>query len=430
MIHTMTIQHEIPTEAVRRLLSTAGRSDNEIEAFVYGMENPRKKKVESTTYIQRPYPGIHKLSISRVLRSGHHGGTYTEYYAYIRMEPLTVVTKEQHIALFICTAENIQKLRQEFRIFMVAYLQLDGTPSNLNELAELDTWRMNRVDYTKDIMLQNHDEVLALMNLFKMSVLETRQRRGLHPLSIYGTHFYDDTFKYGNQSWEFEAYDKQAEIRNHRERYVQSNSVDIYERLINESKNILRIEYRRKKNGTQKGSTGFSDKNVMRFLSEDVAETWFHEWYGKIIGYEPFYVLDYQLDLKLAEVFPLSKAESRKERTRKKKYDKAYMKAKATGKKLKPYKKLLHGKTAQKYRYHMSYIASHNGMQNALEAYDGSTSHFKSMNQKIRDRAHISPVAIPKNWIVKRDNGTGRGMQLPHDFLPNPVQRPGENRCE
>ena len=49
MIHTMTIQHEIPTEAVRRLLSTAGRSGDEIEAFVYGLENPRKKKVESTT---------------------------------------------------------------------------------------------------------------------------------------------------------------------------------------------------------------------------------------------------------------------------------------------------------------------------------------------------------------------------------------------
>lgn len=430
MIHTMTIQHEIPTEAVRRLLSTAGRSGDEIEAFVYGLENPRKKKVESTTYIRRPYPGIHNLSISRVLRSGHHGGTYTEYYAYIRLEPLTVVTKEQHIALFNCTDEHIQQLRQEFRNFMVECLQLDGTLDSINELAELDTWGMNRVDYTKDIVLQNHDEVLALMNLFKMSVLTTRQRRSLHPLSIYGAHFYDDTFRYGNQSWEFEAYDKQAEIRNHRERYVQTSSEDIYERLVDESKNILRIEYRRKKNGTQKGSTGFVDKNVMRFLSEQVAETWFHEWYGKLIGYEPFYVLDYQLDLKLAEAFPLSKAESRKERTRKKKYDKAYMEAKATGKKLKPYKKLLHGKTAQKYRYHMSFIASHNGMQNALEAYDGSTSHFKSMNQKIRDRAHISPVAIPKNWIVKRDNGTGRGMQLPHDFLPNPVQRPGENRCE
>ena len=60
MIHTMTIQHEIPTEAVRRLLSTAGRSGDEIEAFVYGLENPRKKKVESTTYIRRPYPGIHE----------------------------------------------------------------------------------------------------------------------------------------------------------------------------------------------------------------------------------------------------------------------------------------------------------------------------------------------------------------------------------
>lgn len=430
MIHTMTIQHEIPTEAVRRLLSTAGRSGDEIEAFVYGLENPRKKKVESTTYIRRPYPGIHNLSISRVLRSGHHGGTYTEYYAYIRLEPLTVVTKEQHIALFNCTDEHIQQLRQEFRNFMVECLQLDGTLDSINELAELDTWGMNRVDYTKDIVLQNHDEVLALMNLFKMSVLTTRQRRSLHPLSIYGAHFYDDTFRYGNQSWEFEAYDKQAEIRNHRERYVQTSSEDIYERLVDESKNILRIEYRRKKNGTQKGSTGFVDKNVMRFLSEQVAETWFHEWYGKLIGYEPFYVLDYQLDLKLAEAFPLSKLEARKERARKKKYDREYKVAKAAGKKLKPYKKMLLGQSAQKYRNHMSFIASHNGMQNALEAYDGSIYRFKSMNKSIRERAHVSPVAVPKNWLVIRDNGNGRGMQLPHDFLPNPVQRPGENRCE
>ena len=53
MIHTMTIQHEISTTAVRRLLNTAGRLDDEIDAFIYGEENPRTKRIESTTYIRR-----------------------------------------------------------------------------------------------------------------------------------------------------------------------------------------------------------------------------------------------------------------------------------------------------------------------------------------------------------------------------------------
>ena len=141
-------------------------------------------------------------------------------------------------------------------------------------------------------------------------------------------------------------------------------------------------------------------------------------------------MLDYQLDLKLAEAFPLSKLEARKERARKKKYDREYKVAKAAGEKMKSYKKMLLGKSAQKYRNHMSFIDSHNGMQNALEAYDGSIYQFKAMNTRIRERAHVSPVAVPKNWLVIRANGNGRGMQLPHDFLPNPVQRPGKNRCE
>lgn len=427
MIHTMTIQKEITWSPARRILESMGRDDVEIRAFLTGRENPIRGKIESTIRIPSPWTGIHEISVSRSVRPTSDGTPYTTYFCYVRMELLTVITHETHIDLFECSDDNIRKLQDEFRAFMVAYLQLDGKQSFMNEIAELSTWDANRVDFTRDIRMNNHDEVLAMMNLCKMSVLSTRRKGALEPTSIYDTHFNDDMFKFGNNSWEVEIYDKQKEIENNKQKYITLyDSKDIYERLHKESEYILRFEYRRKYKGIGKNSTKLESKNIMQFLSEELAERWFHSFYGEDIGYEPFYVLDYQLDLKLAEGFPMSKLERQQEYSRKLKYDKAADLAKNEGRELVPYKKKLLGKKAQKHRDHMSFISTHNGMQNALNAYDGSTSTFKVINKRIRECAGVSPVPIPKNWIIKREDGTGRGMELPHDFLPNPIQRPKE----
>ena len=429
MIHTMTIQREIIWSAARNLLESMGRQDFEITAFYTGRENPlHNNEVETTISKSLPgWPGIHEISVSRYVRTMSDGEPYKTFYCYVRLEPLTVITHEKHVALFECTKENVTRLQDEFRMFMSWYLQLDGTPTVMNETAELHTWDANRSDYTIDVRMNNHDEVLAMMNLCKMSVLSNERKEALESTSTYDKHFRDDMFKFGNNSWEVEIYDKQKEIENHREKYINEyESEDIYERLHSESQNILRFEYRRKYAGIGRNSTKLESKNVMEFLSEELAERWFHVFYSENIGYEPFYVLDYQLDKKLAEGFPMTKIEAAKEAARKRKYDKDAAAAKNDGRSISPYKKQLLGRKAKAHRDHMADIAKHNGMQNFLDAYGGSTSTFKARNKRIRECAGVSPVPIPKNWITERDDGKGRGMNLPHDFLPNPIARPEE----
>lgn len=428
MIHTMNIQRRITLSAARNLLDSIGRQDVEIEAFLDGLENPIRNGVGVETTISASdlgWAGIHEISVSRYARQRSNGCFYTRYYCYVRLEPLTVITHEKHIALFECTQDNIRMLQNEFKRFMEWCLQLDGiTPTVMDEIAELHTWDANRSDYTIDIRMNNHDEVLAMMNLCKMSSISTKRKKALKSTSIYDRNFYAYQFNFGNKSWEVEIYDKQAQIENRRAYYTQRYGAEVYERLHAESQNILRFEYRRKYAGIGKNSTKLESKNVMQFLSEEVAERWFHGFYGANIGYEPFYVLDYQLDKKLAEGFPMTKAEARKEVARKNRYDKEAAAAKNEGRIISPYIKQLLGHKAQKYRNHMSNIAIHNGMQNALNAYKGSTNQFKAFNKRIRRCAGVSPVPIPKNWIVERDNGTGRGLNIPHDFLPNPINRP------
>ena len=201
MIHTMTIQKEITWTPAQRLLESMGRRDFEITSFLSGRENPLIDEIESTISLPMPWTGIHQISISRSARPTSDGSPYTTYFCYVRMEPLTVIKHETNIDLFECNDDNVRKLQDEFREFMKVYLQLDGTPSSINEIAELSTWDANRIDFTRDIRMNNHDEVLALMNLCKMSVLSTRQKGALTPTSIYDKHFNDDMFKFGNNSW-------------------------------------------------------------------------------------------------------------------------------------------------------------------------------------------------------------------------------------
>ena len=166
----------------------------------------------------------------------------------------------------------------------------------------------------------------------------------------------------------------------------------------------------------------------MEFLSEDVASKWFHKAYGSIIGYEPFYILYYQLQLKIAEAFPLTKKEAAQERHRKAQYDKEKAAAAKSGRKIKPFKRRILGQRAQEYYDFMTFVARHKGLQNALEAFDdfrwAEKRAFPAWLKNIREKIHVSPVGIPHNWLYERPNGNGRNLNIPADFLPNPVLRP------
>lgn len=423
MIHTMTIQHDMSLRQAKNILMQQGFSLEDAVQFLHGEARRQDndgflQPVNSQVIQQIPIPGIEEMSIylsERYNKKARY--RYWHPILYLRMEPLTLITKEQHIRLFECTDENVRHLCHEFRTEMAVFLELDGdTDNEMNGLAELPSWDATRIDYTKDIRMNNHDEVLTMINLGKwLACVSGYMHAG--ECSTYGKHFFDESCKIYNKTWEIEIYDKQAQIENKRGVYAKNVAVDVHQQLVNESKNILRIEYRRKNQGTKKGSTGFDNRNIMQFLSEEVGDAWFHQAYSSLYGYEPFYVLDYPLHKKLEEAYPLTKTEQAKEDARKRQYDKDFARAKKSGKKIVPYKKPL-SKKAQKRWDYMADITTHKGLKNAWDASGATKSSYLRYSKIIRKDVGVCPVTIPRTWLSERK------LDIPHDFLPNPIRKP------
>lgn len=423
MIHTMTIQHDMSLRQAKKILMQQGFSQEDAIQFLHGEVRRQDKegfiKPLRSYVIQRiQIPGIEEMSI--YLSERYNNKTRYSYrhpILYLRMEPLTLVTKEQHIRLFECTDENIRLLCQEFRNEMSVFLDLDGDPDNeMNEIVELPSWDATRIDYTKDIRMNNHDEVLTMINLGKwLACVSGYMRTG--ECSTYGNHFFDGSCKVYNKTWEIEIYDKQAQIENKRGIYAENMAIDIHQQLVNESQNILRIEYRRKNPGMKKSSTGFDDRNIMQFLSEEVGDDWFYQVYKSLYGYEPFYVLDYPLRKKLEEAYPLTKTEQDREDGRKRQYDKDFARAKRSGKKIVPYKKPLSRKAQKRWDY-MADITTHKGLKNAWDASGATKNSYLRYSKIIRKEVGVCPVTIPRTWLSERK------LDIPHDFLPNPIRKP------
>ena len=154
MIHTMTIQHDMSLRQAKKILMQQGFSQEDAIQFLHGEVRRQDKegfiKPLRSYVIQRiQIPGIEEMSI--YLSERYNNKTRYSYrhpILYLRMEPLTLVTKEQHIRLFECTDENIRLLCQEFRNEMSVFLDLDGDPDNeMNEIVELPSWDATRNDY-------------------------------------------------------------------------------------------------------------------------------------------------------------------------------------------------------------------------------------------------------------------------------------------
>ena len=427
MIHTMTVQRKLKSREARKFTQAMGYTEQAASSFMRLEWHDDKGKPITNIKAEKVYHGVHEVSLSAICRENQ---LYIQYYAYIRIELMTLITDEKHIVLFECTPDNIKQLQDAFRGFMVWFLHLDGTDNPLNKLAELSGWDANRVDYTRDVRLRNPDEVLAFMNLCKLLTQEKARahaKRKNH--NTYGKNFTDVMYKFGNDSWEMEVYDKNQQINNTESRY----DADRFQQLDEESQNIVRIEYRRLAQGTRKGPKIVKSRNIMEYLSEEVSTKFFYRAYESLVGYEPFYVLDYQLTLKLATEFPMNKKERCKERRRKALYDKARAQAKKSGKTCTvTYKKQEMGAIAQKYYNFLSFVCTHSGLKNAeakfADFHCPGKLQFGTFIKNLRKHG-IAPVCIPKNWLTKRPNGNGREMALPHDFLPNPIARPGTDQA-
>ena len=415
MIHTFTIQHQIHDfTLVRRIAECLNVSREQINDFMY-WRGQAEECGNNVLEDELNFPGYHEIKLVH-LRCWNSAAKrdFSQYYIYLKLEPLTVINREKHIALFECTCENLSRLIENFRTDMLAIIGADsGEAAGNAEIAELidfTTWDAQRVDYTIDAHMRNHDEVLAYMNLAKMSALSNRITEAEYT-SVYDEHFQNHTYKYGNKTWEIQIYDKEVQFAQKRDKY----EPDHFQRLLEECQNIARIEYRRLTNGTKKASTQLDSRNIMEFMREDLAYSWLMECYGKTIGFEDFYRA-YHMEKLLDKAFPMNDVEIREEKRRAKEAQKAGNDG---------YKPETHSKKFYLYRQHLMNITIHKGMQNALDATLAGLSgterasakrKFTERNKAIRQRVGISPVLIPDAWKTKRL------MDLPTDFLRNPIK--------
>lgn len=412
MIHTITIQHQISGyQDVIHVAEAMSAYDEEITADrirrLYYWNGNKETKDDRELKIVPDIPGIEEVKLlNQRCYNGSTHRDFSQYWLYIRMEPLTVITGEQHIALFECSPENLDRLISEFRERIAMFLNLDGTDCSINCLAEFITWDAHRIDYTIDARMRNHDEVVAFMNLAKMSAISNKITVAKYT-SIYGEHFYDDSFKYEDNTKELQIYDKQHQL----EKKQANDHVypdDVYQQLLRESYGIARIEYRRLARGTKKSSTGFESRNIMHFMNEELAHEWLMDCYGSTVGFEDFY-LEYHARKKLADGFPMTEKEKKEAvRTESEGGEQVQL-----------------GHKAEEYRQFMIYISVHKGMQNALISLEEESPSsrpetikrkFTNWSNRIRERAQISPVLLPDNW---RDR---KRMVLPTTYLENPLK--------
>lgn len=478
MIHTITIQYRLDYSTMKTLLERLQYSAKDIRNFFY----PNKGKKGDLPYTKHTPLGVDELYFTNIeIIDYKHQIPMHLYYFYLKLEPYTLINGEQYIQLFECTEENNSRFRESFSQFVTKLLKIKDNDVLL-PLTDLYNWEANRVDYTHDIRMNNHDEVLLFMNLAKWIALENTYNKSEKP-STYGMNFFDKSFKFGNKSWEITVYDKQAEIASKK-----TIPAPVQERLIDEADNIVRIEYRRLTPGTKKASTNFESRNIRDFLDEDKATEWFYKCYEGTIGYQDFYV-QYHAQKAIDAAFPMTKVEEKAEK-------KKLRESKDMGMRYTPEK---HSKKSKHIMEYMLFIMAHKGINNAFNAVketftdticelkigemtpldvqlffedienspndiknimqkficlpqdfikvlpkiyamsdemlqDDKTynklldsnirSIFRNYNKRIRDKVNISPIMVPDAWIYKRKNMEGTPLDIPHDIFKNPVTRP------
>lgn len=382
MIHTMTIKYCLNKENIAHITEALGYDEDTINFFLNDYSNRGQFKLENsldTMNLSLRFQGVHEFSAYKINTNG-----FDSFYAYLKLEPLTLINGIQHIALFECTNDNIKRLRD---IFREAVYNLFDVLKN-DKLTELSNWQANRIDYAYDARMNNADEVTAFINLCKWSVMENRYNEKAY--NSYGDKFFDYGLLYGNKSWQLAIYDKHRQVENV---YVDIDE-NARNRLLSEADNIIRIEFRANKNKVK--SLKFS---LMDFLSETIAKEQLDNTYGKYIGYEDFYFA-YYAEKKLKEAFPLTKNERREKRLQSAKYE--------------------------EHRTFMIDILKHKGLNNAFESYLTSYTNDEKSNAKLRFKSRIkkirelnmSPVLIPNDWRYGE-----RRLNLPNDRLRNPMLR-------
>lgn len=344
---------------------------------VFTLSNPGVKSFYA--YHHRSYSSEYKKCMSK-------------YYIYLRIEPLTMINKIQHIAVFSPSEKNMDIFRESFRQTIRNLFQLS---SEHYYIAEIEKWNAERIDYTVDVKMEEPEDVTAFLNLCKWSVIPNKYMKSIY--TSYGVKFNDYGLLLCNNSWELNIYNKRQQVENE---YKDIDDIN-RQRLLLESQNIVRIEFRfLKPKITALAPEMNNGRQVTEFMNIQIAEEFLLKVYEKNIGFEDFYTM-YHAEKKLMEAFPLPKRKA---------------------------KKAPNNEKSDKYKKHREFLNDvmiHKGLGNTYKhissnlegkALVAAKARFHGTIDRIRKKVGISPVVLPETWRHRKN------MNLPTDILPNPLR--------
>lgn len=203
------------------------------------------------------------------------------YSFKIQMEPWLFITQKESIDLFECSEENINSLIELFIDFMVPFT--GGT--DFEYMADLTKWNCRRIDYTHNF---HFDDKRSADTFYRLSKRTSLHRRTYVRRRMDEKMFAQSTAE-GNYSNKSIFYDKRAQIE---EDYAGMNEDDLDE-LMESAANVIRYELQcyKGKVSTIKRKYKLSDRSIIRFLDECIANELLFKQYEASIGYGDFYEL-------------------------------------------------------------------------------------------------------------------------------------------
>ncbi len=353
------------------------------------------------------HPGIKEFSaFVHLYRDPVTKGNKRDFYIYLKVEPLMLVDGFQSIRLFeLEDADHKDELKDAFRHEISDLFNI--TPCN-GGITELDSWNADRVDYTIDVEADHKNEILLFKNLCKWSVLTNTRNKSKY--SARGENFHDKGLLFGNKSWELAVYDKYDQVMAE----YDDIDPDTKKQLLDEAKNIMRIEVRSEKGKVKSISERFDDgRKIMQFLEFDVGKKLFQDTYGKEIGYKDFYRM-YAAEKKLDEAFPMSGGKLKnKEHSNKYKQHRKFLMEVLDRKGLKNVQLAWIEKEIDNYEKKLKKKTLSDGEKQRIKAIKARLRY--EINNVIRDTVGISPVLIPEAWKYERN------LYMPDEKLENPL---------
>lgn len=273
MIHTIRIIKEIYPKQIPRILSGFG--------FKKSIEEITQTGIETVNLSKRyPASGIKYISVICYITNYGNCRGLCKYYCLLGFEPQMMLLGKRTMTLYTPTDDHNLLLSSIFSSTLFCFL---GDNTITNDLLNLSSWIVSRIDYSFNLRFNSDTEVRHFLALTKKTSLyqHTNQQR------IEKIKLKDQSTAEGNGSYKIICYDKKKQVE---ETYNGISDVE-KQRLLTEANGMVRFEVQCRKGALNaiKEKHHFHDKAIRHYLNADIAAEVLLSKYQTAIGFEDFF---------------------------------------------------------------------------------------------------------------------------------------------